>query len=99
AFAASDVEYLVSTRLGPRFARPPAAPTPEAQPLASTTAAALRKDYVTEDECLRAAIEHGLGEYYDEILRIVSDHIEDGPMVSGEQPVSSDAEDARMDYE
>ncbi|KAJ2760043.1 hypothetical protein IWQ56_005583, partial [Coemansia nantahalensis] len=83
SFAASDMEYQVSTRLASRFVRPAATPSPDAHPPPSTTTAALRKDYAAEDECLRVAIEHGLGEYYDEILRIVSDQIEDSPQASG----------------
>ncbi|KAJ1732085.1 hypothetical protein LPJ61_002210 [Coemansia biformis] len=111
SFAAADVEYLVSTRLVPRIVSPPDE-SPESKPLTSTTSAALRKDYAEEDARLRAAIECGLDEYYAEILRIVSDKIEQGPLASSpgahsptaiglpmsiDPPSSSPGEDERMD--
>ncbi|KAJ2666490.1 hypothetical protein IW148_000978 [Coemansia sp. RSA 1199] len=73
-FAAADLDYLVSARLAPRFASESDVGSGW-QPLTSTTAPALNKDYGEEDTRLRAAIKCGLDSYYAEILRTVSDQV------------------------
>ncbi|KAJ2079187.1 hypothetical protein H4R24_003962 [Coemansia sp. RSA 988] len=73
SFAADDIEYIVSTRLGPRFSQD--LNDASEKPLSPITSVALRKDYVEEDRQLHAAIECGLDNYYAEIIRIVSDKL------------------------
>ncbi|PIA14908.1 hypothetical protein COEREDRAFT_98484 [Coemansia reversa NRRL 1564] len=73
SFAADDIEYLVSTRLAPRFSQD-LLDTSE-RPLSPVTSVALRKDYAEEDRQLHAAIGYGLDKYYAEIMRIVSNQI------------------------
>ncbi|KAJ2319549.1 hypothetical protein IWW52_001907 [Coemansia sp. RSA 2704] len=74
AFAADDLDYLVSTRLEPRFASG-SEDGSGWKPLSTTTASALQKDYGVEDSRLRAAIDCGLDNYYTEIMRTVSDQM------------------------
>ncbi|KAJ2300539.1 hypothetical protein IW139_001027 [Coemansia sp. RSA 353] len=88
-FAAADLDYLVSARLAPRFASEPDAGSGW-QPLTSTTVPALNKDYGEEDSRLRAAIKCGLDSYYAEILRTVTDQV-------NQCRLSADADASDMD--
>ncbi|KAJ2856058.1 hypothetical protein GGI22_003928 [Coemansia erecta] len=74
ALVANDTDYLVHTRLGPQFSQEQSA-SAKWRSLSTATHAAMLKDYAGEDKRLRAAIDSGLGGYYDEVLRIVMDEI------------------------
>ncbi|KAJ1863618.1 hypothetical protein LPJ78_003943 [Coemansia sp. RSA 989] len=74
SFATSDLDYLASTRLAPRFSSD-VTPDSEWKPLSATTSPAVQKDYSAEDNYLRTAIKCNLGSYYSEILRMVTDQI------------------------
>lgn len=102
AYSNTDLEYLVTVRLGPQFSETSSTlgtGGKKLKLLTPTTAPDIAKDYAEEDKQLAAAIDSGLGAYYEELLAMATSN-SDNSSNSGEsmfEMVEKDDRDVPMD--